>query len=47
MFFSALRVDEVEKSDSMLDVTMSDEKDVVFKMILDVDMRIIMIERFF
>jgi hypothetical protein len=42
-----LRVDEIEKFDLMLDVAMSNEKDNVFKMILDVDMKIMMIERFF
>jgi hypothetical protein len=33
--------------DSILNVAMSDEKDNVFKMILNVDMKIIMIKRFF
>ncbi len=42
-----LRVDEIEKSDSMLDVAMSNERDDAFRTIFDVDMKIIMIERFF
>ncbi len=46
-FFNAFRVDEIEKSDSILNVAMSNEKNDVFRMILDVDMKIIMIERFF
>jgi hypothetical protein len=46
-FFNALRVDEIEESDSMFNVAMLNEKNDVFKMIFYVDMKIIMIERFF
>ncbi len=41
-----LRIDEIEKSDSMLDVATLNEKDDAFKMIFDVDIKMMMIEKF-
>ncbi len=41
-----MRVDEIEKFDLMLDVATFDEKNDAFKMIFDVDMKTMMIEKF-
>ncbi len=42
--FNALRADEIEDSDSMLDVATSNEEDDASEMMFDIDMKIMMTE---